>query len=265
MNTIINNILSGNDDAQLSFQYMDIPMLVDPFLAREVSMDALGENPNNLPEDKLTRSIELAVAQRWLWRNESILRIKFIGIWPDGVKKRVQEVALEWTRYANLTFDFNDGPDADAHIRIAYKQGFWSYIGLYSKKILPDQPTMDLGGLSLGMTNDLFEGLVLHEFGHAIGCIHEHQSPVSGIQWNKPLVYAYFSKWHSWDKKMVDNNIFGVYSKSEIFNTEEFDPDSIMVYAIPKELTLDGYEVERTTSLSIRDKLFIAKVYPGKS
>jgi hypothetical protein len=180
------------------------------------------------------------------------------------MKQRVEEVAQRWTRYANLTFDFHDHHPDDADIRIAFMRGFWSYIGLYATKIPPNQPTMDLGGLSLDMAVDQFEGLVLHEFGHAIGCIHEHQSPSAGIQWNKPVVYAYFSRMYSWSKERVDNNVFGTYTKSELRNTSEFDPASIMIYAIPKQLTLDGFEVNGTTALSPGDKQFIAMVYPGR-
>jgi hypothetical protein len=33
---------------------------------------------------------------------------------------------------------------------------------------------------------------VIHEFGHALGLIHEHQNPSGGIQWNKPVVCRYY-------------------------------------------------------------------------
>ena len=41
-----------------------------------------------------------------------------------------------------------------------------------------------------------------------------------------------------------------------------FDGQSIMVYAIPKNHTTDGFEVKWGFDLSLRDKQFIAAVYP---
>ena len=40
------------------------------------------------------------------------------------------------------------------------------------------------------LEND-FSATVTHEFGHAIGLIHEYRSPAGYIPWNKPAVYAY--------------------------------------------------------------------------
>jgi hypothetical protein len=58
---------------------------------------------------------------------------------------------------------------------------------------------------------------VLHEFGHALGLIHEHQNPVGGIQWNKPAVYADLGgPPNFWGKATVDNNMFATYAKDQI-------------------------------------------------
>ena len=51
-----------------------------------------------------------------------------------------------------------------------------------------------------------------HEFGHALGMIHEHQNPAAQgeIPWDKPKVYAYYAQ-QGWSKDDVDTNIFEVY------------------------------------------------------
>ncbi len=47
-----------------------------------------------------------------------------------------------------------------------------------------------MGWLEPDTPNDEYRRVVLHEFGHALGGIHEHQSPASGvIPWDKPKVY----------------------------------------------------------------------------
>ncbi len=107
-----------------------------------------------------------------------------------------------------------------------------------------------------------FSGTILHEFGHALGCIHKHLSPASDIQWNKPAVYDYYSKLDPpWSKEEIDENTFNKYS-STITQYTEFDKKSIMLYAISNSLTLNDFEVGWNDSLSDTDKSFINKVYP---
>ena len=101
---------------------------------------------------------------------------------------------------------------------------------------------------------------MLHEFGHALGCLHEHQSPVAGINWDKPAVYEYCEALNPpWDKEYVDKNIFEIYNTNQTLFTP-FDPTSIMIYPIPKGLTTDGFEVGWNSELSQTDKDFIKEM-----
>lgn len=104
--------------------------------------------------------------------------------------------------------------------------------------------------------------VIIHEFGHALGCIHEHQSPsAEGIPWDRPAVYAYYLQTQGWSEDEVNNNIFNLYS-ADSTQFSEFDPASIMLYAIPAELTTNGYHTEWNTQLSNTDKGFFSQSYP---
>jgi len=108
-----------------------------------------------------------------------------------------------------------------------------------------------------------FAHSILHEFGHALGMIHEHQSPAGGILWNDPKVYQYYWDQYKWEATDVYNNVLLRYNEDQA-NSSEFDPDSIMMYEIPGDLTDNNVTIGGLNcELSEKDKLFIAELYPG--
>jgi len=191
-----------------------------------------------------------------LWPNGSTLSIQFLGGTAEQ-KDIVNRFAPQWTEYANLNFVFNDAPDAD--IRIAFaNDGAWSYVGTDAKGIHVSQPTMNFGWLD--------EGVVLHEFGHAIGLAHEHQNPDKGIQWNEEAVIRDLSgPPNNWDIATIRHNVLRKYSHDQV-NGTDFDAKSIMLYSFPAEWTLDGFHTEPNDVISDIDKQFAAgeKMYPGR-
>jgi len=107
---------------------------------------------------------------------------------------------------------------------------------------------------------DAMRGTTTHEFGHALGLLHEQSFP-NGIKWNKDTVYKYYSKYQGWDKEMVDFNVLGA---SDYFYTNgtTYDPKSIMHYPVLAWQTIDGFTVGQNDYMSDGDKKFIAALYP---
>ncbi|MGB3330191.1 MAG: pre-peptidase C-terminal domain-containing protein, partial [Thermomicrobiales bacterium] len=150
--------------------------------------------------------------------------------------------------------EFGNAGDADIRIAFMDHDGAWSYIGTDCKNIPLDQPTMNLGWQD--------ESVVLHEFGHALGLIHEHQNPQHAIQWNKPAVLRDLSgPPNFWDAATVQHNIFDRYDPN-LLHTTPVDAKSIMMYAIPASWTLDGFHADFNAALSPTDKTFIGESYP---
>ena len=218
--------------------------------------------PSSLPriDQRKATSEELAVAWRKQWQPGQELRIQFL----DGsstLHERVKRHASDWLKHANLTFNF--GKYRDAEIRVSFEgDGYWSFVGTEAMNEPSDRPTMQLGGFTSKSSDVELRRTVLHEFGHAIGCVHEQSSPAYSIPWDEEKVYKHYLTWQGWDKETTYQNVIVRYSQSDTRYTQH-DPHSIMQYPVQKELTKGGFEIGWNNDLSDLDKEFIAMMYPA--
>jgi hypothetical protein len=215
-----------------------------------------------LPDPRHASPEELAVAWDLQWQAGQELRVRFL----DGdaaLHRRVREHAVRWLEHANLGLAF--GNHSDAEIRVTFAgNGYWSQVGRNALQIPSDRPTMQLGGFAPDTDEVVLRRTVLHEFGHAIGCIHEQASPAAGIPWDADKVYAYYAQWQGWDRETTYRNVLLRYgANTAVFS--EFDPESIMQYPVPAELTTGGFSVGWNDDLSAGDRSFIARIYPASA
>jgi serralysin len=195
-----------------------------------------------------------------LWpKNTKVLNVAFLDGDPV-VQEKIKKVAKEWENYCGIVLNFGTTPKPDITISFKY-HGSWSYIGTSSQR---ESPSMNFGWITATTDDEEYHRVVLHEFGHALGLIHEHQNPNNNpINWSKELVYEYYMNSQNWSKEDVDNNLFTKYNEDEI-NGTSFDPKSIMLYSFPKELTTDGFSTGWNTVLSENDKNQIRRLYPKR-
>ncbi|TPN87755.1 matrixin family metalloprotease [Aquimarina algicola] len=198
------------------------------------------------------------------WQTGQTIRVKFLN-GNNFVQSKVRQYATEWEKYANLKFEWVSS-GSSANIKIAFREGqyadvtgSWSYLGTDSNSF---DHSMHFGWFDNNTTDEEFRRTTIHEFGHALGLIHEHQNPVAGINWDKDAVYEYYAgPPNNWSRAQVDNNLFRRY-EANTSNYSVYDPLSIMHYPIPAEHTLDRVAVGRNTRLSETDKTFIGTIYP---
>lgn len=217
----------------------------------------------DLPQEEQARLMQkrAALLKSARWQTGAQISIRFLEGDPE-LQKRVRGVAQEWTEIANLNFEFVR--EAPTDIRIAFKPGAgsWSYLGTMCRGIDEPEPTMNYGWLTADSAEDEIRRVVLHEFGHAIGLIHEHQNPEGGIVWNMPAVIHDLSgPPNNWDLETIENNIFKHYDKKELDATR-LDSQSIMMYPIPKAWTMNQFSAGLNGEISERDKELIRSVYP---
>jgi len=208
------------------------------------------------------KTAAIAILLQKRWKPGRILKVKFLDNPPALVKQKIEFFAHEWEQFVSVRFSFGNDSDAEIRITCTLGDGSWSYLGTDALAIPKSQPTMNYGWFTEATPEPEFSRTTLHEFGHALGAIHEHQHPQAGIPWNRPVVYEYYQSTQGWSKEDVDEQIFAKYSLSHL-NASDYDKTSIMHYAVDKKLLLDpAFAVDWNTKLSVKDKSFIKLMYP---
>lgn len=197
-----------------------------------------------------------------IWHQPEIMVFFMDG--PSQLHHRVMKIAHQWSDIAGISFvSTEDKHKSD--VRVTFTPGgSWSYVGTQALDVPLRDPTMQLGWITESSDEEEMQQVVLHEFGHLMGLLHEHQNPQGGIQWDKERVYSYYMGYPNyWTKAQVDTNVFEKYGVDSVKSTA-FDPDSIMLYPIPEEFTLDEYSVEWNTNISSMDAAFVRGAYVGE-
>ena len=202
------------------------------------------------------------------WDEGSTLRIHFMEGDP-GLQQRVFDAACLWLKSsggpANLAFVRTDDIDAsDIRIKFVQGAGSWSYLGTDCAH--PDflgQETMNYGWLTPESTQEEVEGVVLHEFGHALGLIHEHQNPNQKIDWNVEAVVRDLSgPPNNWPRDKIIANVTNTYDPAVIVKSTRVDPESIMMYRVPAAWTDGRFVAEENNRLSELDRKLVSELYP---
>jgi hypothetical protein len=201
------------------------------------------------------------------WEPGTTLTVTFlnsVGDYPDLVQQHVKA----WEDVCSIKFKFTKDPGAI--IRISFTSApnqFYAYVGkdmLTNRR--PDGHNMSLGfkpGTDYeSATPGQVRGLILHEFGHALGLVHEHMRPeaTGAFFQDRQKVYAYYARSQGWSQEKVDRNVLNIFSAHDIGNSTAFDPDSIMLYYFPPEITIRP--TKPNFELSALDKKLIGQIYP---
>jgi hypothetical protein len=236
---------------------------------------ALEETMENLPTIETQHSLgtsgdqvhdALALLTGKKWQTGRTITVWFDKMPAEGLWDKVWSYFLEWTEYANINFKLVlDRTKADCRVGFVQGIGSWSYNGTDNLLIPADEHTMNFGWLDASSSEAEIRRVVLHEVGHLLGAIHEHQSPgAGGPELDKPVVVSFYQgPPNNWTLDEIEHNVFRKYAESST-NFTAFDRGSIMAYPLPNEFTIGDYFIPLNTQLSAQDKEWIAWSYPGR-
>lgn len=305
-------LYAANPDRVREMEYY--AHIVDPSntSSRDLSKDlplSAGENLAKVysafPDEEKDKSGRTIFQRTLKWTNGKTITVAFNGGEP-ALRDLIARTAVEWSKYGNIKFDFIDPSTGkfrewsandtrySADIRIAFEpEGYWSVIGTQSNTLIPaNRQSMNLDPANWQDLRGFYTGTILHEFGHALGFLHEHQHPNSGgmteIRWQDdpgyvptkdnsgvymadaqgrlPGLLSYYVSTQHWSPYMTYSQIAN-YEDSDALTLGSVDTTSIMQYEQEPFLLRTGMAspcfAHSNNVLSEQDKISIQKQYPG--
>ncbi|MEO5944417.1 MAG: matrixin family metalloprotease [Ferruginibacter sp.] len=203
-----------------------------------------------------------------MWSPGTTLRVRIDGGSPL-VRSKVVRYANEWTTYANIHFNFIASGDAEVIVTFGNDGQSYSFVGKDcidpGRRLIGNftqTGTTHFGWFDDATSEDEFRRVIVHEFGHVLGFMHEQSHPDAAIPWDRDRAYAYYAgPPNYWDRAQVDRQVFEVADRAQTQFTS-YDRTSIMQYSISNDLTIGDFEIPMNWAPSATDKVFARLMYP---
>ncbi len=238
----------------------------------EAARTAIKINPNNAPrlEGLAAMGVELspahiAVTTAKYWGTGGVhLSVGFLTPATAALQDRIVSHMNAWGKFANVAFKITGGDPAQADVRISLQgDGYWSYLGTDVLHIPKGQPTMNLQDFSMSTPESEYHRVVRHETGHTLGAPHEHLRKEIVARLDPQKTIAYFMQTQGWSAADVQQQVLTPISEASLVGaTPHAETDSIMCYALPGLITLDGVAIPGGIDITADDGKYVGLLYP---
>lgn len=212
------------------------------------------------------------------------LRVCFLGGNPT-IRRAIADIARDWMKCGNVNLDFgqaapgadprvHQGPD-EYEIHVTFMpnpvtgNACWSLIGTEAKKAGQGEATMGFPGFNVSPPPmPYLKYYVLHEFGHALGLMHEHRKHRTGCRLDLAKVASSFPLGTSVELLKEQYEELNHFDQVVPGIQPNFDPKSVMNYCLPADW-FDGGDGEACAvgwnfELSDDDKRAIGLLYGNR-
>lgn len=212
------------------------------------------------------RRLAVVVGRRWPASGVR-LTVKFLDSPPADLRVRILRHMNAWAKTANVLFTETRGT---AKVRIARLDapedvaGYWSWIGTEILEVAADEPTLNLEGFTMKVSDAEFRRVVRHEAGHTLGFDHEHMRGDFVKRIDRKKAFAFFDRTEGWTRQEVEEQVLTPLEDASIMGTPDADMHSIMCYQIPGAITKNGKPIIGGLDINATDFEFAASVYPKR-
>lgn len=234
------------------------------------------------------------MAKNFAWQNGTKFIVAFQGgnfeVWRD-----IAAIAAQWSKVANVSFDFGidpvtrsartyqpTDPPAIAQIRIDLKEADsrlrWSAVGRQALSSEFAAASMQLGGIVQNHPHwtDEDRADILHEFGHVLGFLHEHQRPECQAEYRlepgphgEPTIFEAYHNLYGVPLDWIKANVF-LSNAYKADASGKLDKESLFLYPTEKAIlpaTFSGikgpcYIKKKNTRISANDARRARRDYP---
>jgi Astacin (Peptidase family M12A) len=204
---------------------------------------------------------EIALLRTKYWGAAGVrLTVGFLDSPSTALRNRILLHLNAWSRNANVVFVESH---SEPQVRIARTSGdgHWSYVGTDILVIPHDEPTMNLDSFTMDTPESEFHRVVRHEAGHTLGFIHEHMRRALVQRIDEAKAIAFFRETQGWPEPEVRAQVLTPIEESSLRGTTP-DPNSIMCYQLPGEITIDGEPILGGTEIDELDHALVGRLYP---
>src|SRR5581483_1262320 len=169
----------------------------------------------------------ISVLTTKFWHTNGVrLTVGFLDNPSNDLRARILSHMNAWSARLNVSFVESN---ADAQVRISRAgQGYWSYVGTDILSIAAGEPTMNLQGFTMDVSESEFRRVIRHETGHTLGCPHEHMRRELVARIDPQKAIAFFGATQGWTPQQVQLQVLTPLEESSLWGTGHADPNSIM-------------------------------------